>query len=326
MASGTNTMAAAPPPTSHTLSRSHRLRLMRSTRKLGALLGETPLVIERDDPGEEFDGGPPAMVPSTSSHASTSTLKRSASSASTMSRTSVGIYVRRHARGHDPANLSISSHHEMDPRPTLVINLPPSHMFDSHRTSWSSSPSTPAESPVLTPATLISAGLTTPTAGDESSARRRQVLAKLSRTLGENVPPELVFPDPKVLDIRASAPAVESAARKPPLRRASTLSAGVYESARPTNQASSAEWAKLKRRKSSVRPSIDSSATERSYQVVSLSRDPAIATGPDAAVPRSWAPGYTMHREEEGWSGEWGGRDVRSMDDVVRGLRGLKLK
>ncbi|KAJ6550253.1 hypothetical protein B0H19DRAFT_187613 [Mycena capillaripes] len=275
------------PPTTHALPHAQRLRLMRSTRKLGALLGETPLV-------ETTTTAPSSFAPS---------LSRSPSTMSTDSKRSGRVYMSEsiprtsalklkltkppptadaafHAHGHGHAHAD---------RPTLVLRLPPpTHAGPAH----SPVERTPLVSP-LSPTFGFGLALNspaTPTFPAESSRVRK--MAKLARTLGENVPPELVFRD-------------AAAATNSRRRRASVLSvrhpAGAEE---PFAGPSTVPYV------AAARASTDTHTSAETYASHELL----------LAHPRTG-----MHRSEQGWSGEWGGA-VADMQDVVRNLRSLKMK
>ncbi|KAJ7894834.1 hypothetical protein B0H14DRAFT_3426442, partial [Mycena olivaceomarginata] len=125
---------AAIPPTTHDIPHTDRLRMMRSMRKLTAVLGETPVR------GGFFF------------HASASL-------------SSLALPFQKSDAPHIP-----------EPRPSLVLRVPDTF-------APLPSPLSPGFSP-----TLMS-----PTSPLEEPDRRRQRLAKVSRTLGETVPPELIF-------------------------------------------------------------------------------------------------------------------------------------
>ncbi|KAF7360848.1 hypothetical protein MSAN_01114200 [Mycena sanguinolenta] len=140
-------MTTTMPPTTHALPHAHRLRLMRSTRKLGELLGETPLLVE--------------------------TLPTATSSVSTHSR-SASTFTSEAASHGDSSHLA---------RPMLLLHLPATSSSTAERTS--------VQSPLSPTFSLTLNSPVTPTFVVDT---RRRKMAKLTRTLGENVPPELVFP------------------------------------------------------------------------------------------------------------------------------------
>jgi hypothetical protein len=129
-------MPGAVPPTTSTLPHAQRMRLMRSTRKVEALLGETPLL--SGDLGSSSNAAAPSANPA----------------------------------GH---NL----------RPVLIVRLPCILPGATH-SPLSATSAISFNSPV---SAVSTAGV-----AEEEIARRRKMATKLSRTLGENIPPELMLP------------------------------------------------------------------------------------------------------------------------------------
>ncbi|KAI0737853.1 hypothetical protein C8Q80DRAFT_1211301 [Daedaleopsis nitida] len=216
----------APPPTFNTLDSHQRSRLIRSTRKLGAVLGSTPQLIESDSPLSpprsssvvphppaapardrkrrqgsifEFAAIPSAFLhdyASSSASSSSSSLPRGSldSNASDMSTQSLPMpkSFARHVRDKS------RSKGKRTPLPTpLVLRLnavplPPTDprvQPDSPDMLKTATLAAPAPSALpITPTTPLTPA--TPTATET----RRKRLAKLKRTLGENVPPELIAP------------------------------------------------------------------------------------------------------------------------------------
>ncbi|KAJ7328064.1 hypothetical protein DFH08DRAFT_884417 [Mycena albidolilacea] len=282
---------AAPmmPPTTHVLPHAQRLRLMRSTRKLGALLGETPLLV---------DSSPAAANSFSPAHG------RSASTMSTGTKSSGRLYL---SAPHSPSLCLGESHDDSCAahisRPRLLLHLP---------SSGRSSP-VPTErgSPLSATFSLSLNSPVTPTFSVDTDRRRK--MAKVMRTLGENVPPELVFP------ASASAPAPQPKAR----RRASTLS--VPESMRERADSAASHPSLVESLSYPSAPFRASSDT-----LASADTRPSVSSQEPLLPPRSQTPhvdGHEdgMHRTHRDWSGEWGGK-VANMEDVVRGLRELKMK
>nr|GAT49580.1 predicted protein [Mycena chlorophos] len=270
--------------------------------KLGAVLGETPFLVSRDDP----DSIPPLpsfapRTPTSPSHG------RSFSVATPGPRTKLytpmprGSSLRRAA--------STKSHH--GERPMLVIDVPHPDSVASGLTSLSPDPSSP-----LTPTTTDNISSSDEAAN--SDAARRRKLAKLARTLGENVPPSLVFPDHKDKEAERTVKG---------RRRASTLTSQVPDVVADWNVNAAAVAATTVRVSPtpSARPSIDSSRSAHSSHSSSTAHGSQTthSSGEYLVVPRENVATNT-HRSEKGWSGEWGGN--LSMDEVVKGLRGLKMK
>ncbi|KAJ6511560.1 hypothetical protein C8R47DRAFT_1207892 [Mycena vitilis] len=144
-------MPSAIPTSSPSLPEAQRSRLVRSTRKLESILGETPL------PAETI-----AFPQSVPKYGATSSISPSPT----------------------PQASRRSS------RPVLTVRLP-------SLSSIIAAPHSPLHSP-LTPSSGISFNSPGPWASaedlvdnDGGIVRRRKMAAKLSRTLGENIPPEL---------------------------------------------------------------------------------------------------------------------------------------
>ncbi|KAJ7467685.1 hypothetical protein FB451DRAFT_1483107 [Mycena latifolia] len=277
----------AMPPTTHALPHAERLRLMRSTRKLGALLGETPLLADI------------RLTAFSPTHA------RSSSTMSTDSKRLGRLYKDTHTVPRS-SSLSIAaappvsvpqataSHGQAVPvaRPVLFLRLP------ARAGPASRAEHTPLPSP-LSP--LFGRALNspvTPTAAGDASRRRK--MAKLVRTLGENVPPELVFgaKGARRLSLPAASPAL--------IYDACTAddSTASYAADEPFSFPSMVPYVPEGRMSSDTCASSDTRASCDTQG----SREHLLP-----------------HRREDGWSGEWGGR-VANMEEVVRGLRELKLK
>jgi hypothetical protein len=331
------------PPTTNAFGQTDRQRLVRSMRKITAVLGETPVVAA---------GTPELLAPSTA-----------------------------HKRGffyHASASLSTlalpfqkSESEQTAPvqeaRPALFLRLPDT--FEGLP-----SPMSPGFSP-----TLMSP--TTPPLEQESSTRRVR-MAKVARTLGENVPPALILSSPAVKRRRRASTLImpESALEQqiftssggvigdaaPPRRsRRLSVTEGALSPTRavsfielsspteanyaasplgdvhthpisnfsPDAMRSSSEWLRPVSRPSS--PAPPTSPTAFSHLTAPPTYDESHGHGPDAvpaATSRSYAIPHPrrsqlgqMERQEDEWTGQWGGA-VGNMDDVVRGLRGLKMK
>ncbi|KAF7325519.1 hypothetical protein MKEN_00401000 [Mycena kentingensis (nom. inval.)] len=204
------------------------------------------------------------------------------------------------------------------------------------------------------------------TVKDESA--RRRTMAKLSRTLGEHVPPALVFPpesDAKRRDERAarrltvrsiksdrgSVRSMMSFAstgagtgagtrkRKEKERKErDPISRGWVWVGRPEEIPAGVRVHRRKRVESGApfnwyaeddKPDIQE---EDSVNANALEGDATDTDTELGLVSSPYAP-YTnaslrVRRREEGWSGEWVGASgkVQNMDDVVNGLRSLKVK
>lgn len=224
---------AIPPGTCNSLDTYQRARLIRSTRKLGAVLGTTPRLAE----AEQFfipinpSGVAPAFPPSPATKASRRhgsvftvfpTLKSPSSECSSVYSSSSS----------NSSLVSLSSLPEKK-RPSLD-ELPQSKPFGSKgRSGDAPRPLVLRINAVTVPMTDTRVPLSpcTPSSPthtdlpDEPSATeiRRKRMAKLARTFGENIPPELVFP--QHAPIPRQTVSLDSGSQRPPLsaRRSSQV-------------------------------------------------------------------------------------------------------
>ncbi|KAJ6492044.1 hypothetical protein C8R45DRAFT_990285 [Mycena sanguinolenta] len=277
---------------SNVLPHSQRLRLIRSAKKLGNLLTETPQMI---------DGVP--HFHSTSSP-TTDIMRNEAGTHSLLPPSTSSPHTRGFFSLRIPKSIPGLSGDRSPLSPTFTLSL--------------NSPSTP----VIDPETL-----------------KERKLAKVVQTLGENVPTELVFP--------AAAPPITRQGR----RRASTTSVPAeyaYSPAELNKRAVVAAGAVVVGRRRHARElsrTLQHAASSTSLKGASphatdaepFSYASLIAVSsfeefegrhPSAGTTLEFDPpsdGTGMRRKELGWSGEWSG-SVQSMEDVVRGLRELRLK
>lgn len=297
-----------PPPTSNALNTKQRTRLVRSTRKLGKILGTTPLVAEADVPQ-------PVAVSLYSESISSASSSRSTTPDSTSTKAS-----RRHASicSYTPSAPSFLYSSPSGMSSVVSLALPPNRV--SSLTKKASMKFMPAAKPrgsgelprplvlrlnaipqpikvpqrqphspvLLTPSGLLTPGTPTPTGTPaftpttpvfpSPAETRRKRMAKLTRTLGEIIPPHLVF-----------------ASKKP---AALTGDAGSLYSS-PTSE-EQPQPATITRKRRSM--SVDYSG--KSFP----------------SFPRSsrvWATG------NETWRGEWNRKDIK---DVQKQLRSLKSR
>ncbi|KAK7689629.1 hypothetical protein QCA50_007422 [Cerrena zonata] len=295
-----------PPPTTNLIPSKHRLRLMRSTRKLGAVLGAVAQLSETDPkflPELLPVTAQNSPRPSTSSFSSScSSIKSSrrqgsiftsppmtpeliCSSASPMSSTSSLALSDTTSLSKDisakPLSKSLSQRKKCSnelPRPLVLrLNAVPTRYQTAPSTPQSCSlvPPTPSTADTLVPPSPLTPTPTTPVSPTPSETRRKR-MAKLTRTLGERIPPHLVT----------------FAIRK---RSSHSL-------------------------KSTFDPCETSSATpNRAGRRRSMSVD-FVAGGVSNPSPcgqssRVWVT------EHPSWTGEWNRRDIR---DVQKQLRNLK--
>lgn len=279
-------------PTHNALEAHHRIRLVRSARKLGAVLGSTPQVADHEPPTAgpapllpigctpssrpstpfSLRGSPPSSRPSTpgSIYSSSSTNSSMASLTLSTPRTSAESLRLAEPKGFSTPRGRRSK--EL-PRP-LVLRLNAVPMPPTDRRAANAAP-TPALPRTPSTPRSSSAPPATPTTPMPPSAAelRRKRMAKLARTLGENVPVDLVFPP-------SPAPAPEPAtavARTP--------------------------------------PSLLSPAAERTRRRRSMSVEVAAAVLAPSRDSRIWVTGGNL------WTGEWNRRDIREVQQQLRRLR-----
>ena len=197
------------PPTSNLLNSQQRTRLIRSTRKLGAVLGTTPYLLEHDTAFTILPLGKTTSrvlkrqgsifthkQPSSSSITSTSTTSSQFPSPSTSSvnlpRSIIPGTQSTESRPTNPPGLSSSQKRRPRDKPPqlyLQLNTIPLAPVNDCFASSLSPPPTPYASPP-TPTTP-----TTPV--PDLIEIRRKRMAKLARHLGEKIPLELVLtPEP----------------------------------------------------------------------------------------------------------------------------------
>lgn len=234
MQAATTVYFNAPPPTFNTLDSHQRTRLIRSTRKLGDVLGTTPQLVESDWPlsqptrssstdrpprdrkrrqGSIFEYSPAAW-PFTYDYASSSASSSASSLAiprRSMDSSESDSGMSSHSLPSLPTPKSFARHvrdksrsmGKRTPLPTpLVLRLNAVPLPPSDPRLHPTSPKTPVPSKAATLAPPTSTHLnvpltpTTPLTPSTPTAAetRRKRLAKLKRTLGENVPLELISP------------------------------------------------------------------------------------------------------------------------------------
>ncbi|KAH9965342.1 hypothetical protein BC827DRAFT_1183978 [Russula dissimulans] len=226
--------AHALPPTSNKLDAVQRARIMRSSRKVGAVLGTTPFLLEscgstvpvRVSRSSTRDAIFPCAVPShvlKQHHRHYSVCEKSRASSSSESLPLPSL--SRAAFSSKESLLSTSDSCtdesvvplvvEVQPpcpsgalRPIILFNSAPLSSSDPHAQATPLSPNADVPTP------------TTPIEPSRAEARRRK-MARVVRTLGERVPPELVFRSSDV-DWEEYPPVPTTAAAPTPLERRST--------------------------------------------------------------------------------------------------------
>ena len=298
----TTVLFPTPPLTSNAIDTRQRNRLVRSTRKLGAILGTTPQVVET-----EPSSRPPIPISlrPQGSRTSEKSQRPSIADAENQSRfrtasdpKSKALY-SSNSMNTSVVSLSVSSEETTRKRrPTIKstgkrsIEIPPPLVL--HLTAPApkhhSLPQTPSTASTLTPGSHLpgdSPALTplTPVFPSPTESRRKR-MAKLTRTLGEKIPPQLVF-----------------ASRKP-----STPSLHPDAASRVDSSAS----VKLH---ATTAPNVAGRRRSMSVDFVNIMN--ADAPPPPGRSSRVWITGNST------WWGEWNRRDIR---DVQKQLRNLKAR
>ncbi|KAJ7123367.1 hypothetical protein C8R44DRAFT_875573 [Mycena epipterygia] len=307
-------MIATLPPTTHTLPKPQRLRLMRSTRKLSALLGTTPLLIDPREPMPALPLLEPVPVSDRGSIASALSFD---SACSTPTGAPAALLP---APAEGPTSAG---------RPTLLLRIntiPPRTLRGrSNSQAWGR----PASMTTSPPSPLSDAESVS---DDVVLAARRKKMARLARTLGENVPLALVFPPlPEKpahqvsLDVRlrdsldSDRASIEEkgALSKPSLEKALPPSAFALPSA-PSSFTLPGE-PPSRTRLSTSSEHASTGASDRTW-IPHIKRR---STGPtvQAPVQRRQVEAH-VQRRGAGWTGEWNQEE----EAVAKGLRELKHK
>ncbi|KAI8973062.1 hypothetical protein BD414DRAFT_498983 [Trametes punicea] len=321
------------PPTSNTLDARQRTRLIRSTRKLGDVLGTTPHLEEQPSPFIPSilpiaGGRPGSPVRKTSTHAK----RRHGSIFELPNPSPSPCYDSSSSASSSVSSLSLSrSSLESTTSVDSTPNIPPARSFTRHVREKSRSkgkqaplptplvlrlnavplpPSDPRVQPPITPdtaatvtfaslssASMLPATPTTPLTPTVTETRRKRV-AKLKRTLGENVPIELVLP------LRPAHPRRRSASPSPTTPSSESKSSSPFPAPLPRLHDASQTKAIYPR------------ATEHASRRRSLSVDLQQAMpDPEHRSSRVWVTG------NGNWTGEWNRRDIREVQQQLRALR-----
>ena len=240
MASAITTSAYPPPPTTNKLDASQRARAMRSSRKLGAVLGTTPFLLEscgstvpvklHHASKRDHDSDSHSVLSHLKHHRHGSVFEEDAR----VSSESLPTLLPSRAYSSSKESLlsaSDSSTEESATAPPLMLavrskkqpgsKLRPVILLNSTHTS-SSSPSSSSDhrvaAAILSPRSASFDVPLTPTTPIEPSRTevRRRKMARVVRTLGENVPPELVFHHQSESDLseKTALPESRSSPRK----------------------------------------------------------------------------------------------------------------
>ncbi|KAF8636314.1 hypothetical protein AX17_003634 [Amanita inopinata Kibby_2008] len=351
--------AHALPPTINTLDPIQRTRLLKSTRKLGDILGATPHVLDF-----------PTLLPLSSNakrQGSKLFFSQSASSSVTSLTGSIAscnsdepcVFPPR-SPPENPSespvsfiNLSLKHRRHKSnklSRP-LVLGLRSVPPLPSKSHSTSGLPalvSTVAVVPLSADSAYLNQDIMSPQLKEfdfddvdavDLEKQRRRRMAKLTRTLGENIPPELVFPPPPSHAAQQQfSPNATSAAERgkskskskhhnksTPQNSALMSSSTSPATNRLTHKARSLTiGSAITAAESFKLPTPKSSAT--SPRGVSLDEGPFTSSS-SSSSPGASAKSTPRHdgwgkRREKGWSGEWNVKDADQLANALRNLKG----
>ncbi|KIP02752.1 hypothetical protein PHLGIDRAFT_26436 [Phlebiopsis gigantea 11061_1 CR5-6] len=299
---------SAPVQTSHVLNTKQRIRLVRSTRKLGAVLGATPQVADNEDLYSL--GAPLTSFPSCSSSSSRSSTpdlsrgyKRHASVSEHPTRAQ-GVVYTYPPNANPPASLAVAP----PTRSTSLTALPrkPSMKFRTSKDKPRAleaiprplvlhlaavpkalaSPAPSASSTLRVPDTPTPASTPTSPVFPSAAETRRKRMAKLTRTLGEIIPPHLVFGAGK---------------------HGGKRDGFAEDDEEEGKEYDDADLAPLAGPLSKTRP-------RRSMSVDFASHAPE-GTLPAARSSRVWVTGNKT------WRGEWNRKDIREVQQQLRSLK-----
>ena len=294
MASTTTTIIS-PPPTTNKLDAMQRARVMRYSRKLGAVLGTTPFLLESCGSTVPATLYPASRHNSTRSHskrhhrqrfdfddqprASSESLPVSLSPTASSSNESLLSTSESSVESSIPVMLTTKSLHPgATPRPLIFL--------DTVSVSSSDTPHVHATPRVTrTPSSDVPPTPTTPKQLSNAEARRRK-MARVMRTLGEKVPPELVF-QASDKDGRENHPVSNTMLldTRPVSRTRSTSSTTKNNRRRSASVGSSTQWQRL----------LDL---------------PAPVFSSSAKAP-----------DDQRWVGEWNRRNIAQVQRELRALR-----
>ncbi|KAJ4490236.1 hypothetical protein J3R30DRAFT_3420174 [Lentinula aciculospora] len=303
------------PSAANELTPSQRLRLMRSTRKLGEMLGTTPMINTSSDFGQRPSASPRHSPAISLHHSSSLRLAHTSKKSKALPRPLVLSLQSR------PASLS-------SPRSSASSTTPLSPTSIS--TNIDSSPSLHDEYGYL----------------DDSLHTRRKRMAKLTRTLGENIPPELVFNShprrsrSRSSSIDASAPATLTAAVKgfsepphisheavgpnpPRTVKIQPPTIAISRGGSLRSPSPSFVTRRMMRKRHGHAKPIAHIQLEDSYsgRKSSDTVHSTVSSCSTASEPSLMSETRRNYRKQAGWSGEW---NRQNMDEVMNRLRGLK--
>ncbi|KAJ7684006.1 hypothetical protein B0H17DRAFT_1204767 [Mycena rosella] len=343
------TQACPPPLTRNALAAEERIRLVRSSRKIQTLLGETPHFLENAPP--TFD---PGMLKASSLdtsagnailHPGGTALRRCAMTTGETPASRGHVHsssmVQHPARLVGPKSRHSSSTVPPVSRPLLLLRVqtepkpPQQHFLDA---ALNLGPSFPE---------LVVAAWSPPT----STGERSKKLDRVARTLGEAVPPELVFPPARGRSLNPirSVPAPNSPTpknggisynrtsssigsyRQRPALDSPTFAPNNPVTARISHNRSSSSLASYRHR-----PALDSptfapnnplsgyiSHNRSSSSIGSVRPRPRVglpASPRPESTPSPISPSHAVLTSPQGWRGEWN----EDMSEVIKRLRELR--
>ncbi|KAI0300486.1 hypothetical protein B0F90DRAFT_1817547 [Multifurca ochricompacta] len=299
--SSASTAARSPPPTINNLGAGQRARVMRSSRKLGAVLGTTPFLLESCG-----SSVPAVLCPTSSKHDDarmfpvSSHIKRHHRKCSVLEEVSASsdisplVLLSRDSASSNESLLTMSeSSTEELPAPLMLAAMSQPSSGNAPRPlvlCLNSVPLSPSDPRVQGfPLTPLSPNMDVPSSPDtpvelsRAEARRRK-MARVVRTLGENVPQELVF-QPSDMDWPEN----------PPMPTARLLDARLISRTRSTGKSH-------RRRSSSV-------GSNSQWQRLLELPAPVFSSSPQAP-------------EDQHWVGAWNRRNIAQVQRELRALRG----
>ncbi|KAJ7138866.1 hypothetical protein C8R46DRAFT_1320958 [Mycena filopes] len=326
-------LGEVPPPTTHSVPRTQRLRLMRSTRKLGAILGTTPFLVDVDAGDLTLTCAAPASPRSPSfennPNRHSTTLSFDSRLGSEDTGTPAALLPAPVQRS--PSSSSTTSSIQ---RPTLLLRIStvPTRSGGRRRApsqAWGR-PGSP-RSPLASPWSDDANNVVGARPADAGLAARRKKMARLARTLGENVPPELVFPSSHhVHDTNNTARTEEKSKPKYSLERLAFEVEVDSESEEGDGDGEGEGEGEGSRPPS---PLVFKRTSAETQVLVTVDRDGGADVLQRRASSGYVAPAgvrrspsqqrrntYVMRRVETGWMGEWN-RDEEAVGKALRELK-----
>ncbi|KAF8797522.1 hypothetical protein BYT27DRAFT_7204462 [Phlegmacium glaucopus] len=360
------------PPTTHALELEQQSHRLRSTRKLGAVPRITPLILDLDSKVDVMPKAPTLISPRTRATRRKGQIFHTQSSSVSSMESTESDYVfinksdlqqphsPRSSRRMSPNIKPVAHSKSGKSGNTHAKGLGPQVLTQPFLLRLRSLPVPPAASiktatPPIYPSKLLSPvsssfNMDTPTPSSRpghvlTDIEKQRKLAKLTRTLGENVPPELVFHNTPPL--QRSASMTVSRLRKSPssshkLSRSTALPIAETPAPQPQSARKPEKPLKQQSRPRSMtlttkqalatHSAVDDTRGTKSldhgpvpayhtidlpFEAAAFTVDPQATKQHDALSPE-WG-----RRKEREWSGEW---NVKDMEHRAKALRGLKAR